>query len=92
MSDDNPEQETLLQFPCSFPIKVMGRDEPGFRDTVFGIVKKHAANIEDKDVRLAPSSKGKYISVTITIRADSQVQLDSIYGDLTAHDDVLFSL
>ncbi len=92
MSDDDTDQEQLLQFPCSFPIKVMGRDESGFRETAVGIVKKYAADIGEDDVRLSPSSKGNFVSVTITVQAQSQDQLDNIYRDLTAHDDVLFSL
>jgi len=92
MSDHTPEQEKLLQFPCSFPIKVMGRDKSGFRDAVIGIVQKHTGDIGEHHVRVSASSKGNFISVTITIHADSQEQLDSIYRDLTARDDVLFSL
>lgn len=92
MNDDKPEQEQLLQFPCSFPIKVMGRDEPGFAGTVVDIVKKYAADIGDDDVRLSPSSKGNFVSVTITIEARSQEQLDNIYRELTANEDVLVSL
>ena len=92
MSDDKPEQEQLLKFPCSFPIKVMGRDEGDFRNTVIQIVRQHVADLSDSDVRSAPSSKGNFVSVTITIQAESQQQLDAIYGDLSSHDDVLFSL
>lgn len=86
------DSESLLEFPCSFPIKMMGRDEPAFQDTVRAIVEKHAGPVADDAVRSAPSSKGNFIAITITIDAQSQQQLDSIYQDLTAHDDVLFSL
>ncbi len=92
MSEEKPEQEQLLQFPCSFPIKVMGRDEGAFRDTVVKIVQKHAGEVSDGDIRIAPSRKGNFVSITITIQAESQQQLDDIYGDLTAYEDVLFSL
>jgi len=92
MSEEKPEQEQLLQFPCSFPIKVMGRDESAFRDTVVKIVQKHASDIADGDIRIAQSRKGNFVSLTITIQAESQQQLDDIYGDLTAYEDVLFSL
>jgi hypothetical protein len=92
MSEDRPEQEQLLQFPCSFPIKVMGRDDAAFRDTVVQIVQKHAGNVSDDDIRTAPSRKGNFVSITITLQAESQQQLDDIYGDLSACDDVLFSL
>jgi uncharacterized protein len=92
MSEHTPEKEKLLQFPCSFPIKVMGRDKSGFRDAVVGIVQQHAGDIGEHAVRVSASSKGNFVSVTITIQADSQEQLDNIYRDLTARDDVLFSL
>ena len=92
MNDDQPQEDQLLQFPCSFPIKVMGRDEPGFRETVVEIVAVHAGAISDNDVRLSPSSKGNFVSITVTIEAESQQQLDSIYGDLTADENVLVSL
>ena len=92
MSEDKPEQAPLLQFPCSFPIKVMGRDENAFKDTVVRMVQKHAGNLSDGDIRVAPSREGNFVSITITINAASQQQLDDIYGDLSACDDVLFSL
>ena len=92
MSDDQQQKEQLLKFPCSFPIKVMGRDEPGFQETVVEIVAGHAGAISEDDVRLSPSSKGNFVSVTVTIQAESQQQLDNIYRDLTAHDSVLVSL
>lgn len=92
MGDDIPENESLLQFPCSFPLKIMGRDRPDFRDIVTAIVASHAGNIDENSIRSAPSRNGNFVSVTITIQAQSQDQLDRIYRDLSAHDDVLFSL
>lgn len=92
MTDAIPENEPLLQFPCSFPIKIMGRDRPDFRDTVIAIVEKHAGNVDENSIRSSPSRKGNFVSITITIQAQSQDQLDRIYQDLTAHEDVLFSL
>jgi putative lipoic acid-binding regulatory protein len=92
MSSDIPENEPLLQFPCSFPIKTMGRDQPGFRDNVVAIVEKHAGSVDEDSIRSSPSRNGNFVSITITIQAQSQDQLDSIYQELTAHDDVLFSL
>jgi len=90
---DTPEEKTqLLEFPCSFPIKTMGRDDSGFRDTVVAIVEKHAGELAENAVRIAPSRKGTFVSVTITIEATSQEQLDNIYHELTAHDDVMISL
>ena len=85
-------EESVIEFPCDFPIKMMGRDDPGFRDTVTAIVEKHAGPVSEDAIKAAPSSKGNFIAITITIDAESQEQLDNIYQDLTANEDVLFSL
>jgi putative lipoic acid-binding regulatory protein len=90
---DTPDEKTqLLEFPCSFPIKTMGRDDSGFRNAVLAIVEKHAGELPENTIRIAPSRTGKFVSVTITIEASSQEQLDNIYNELTAHDDVMISL
>ena len=90
MSDDN--QESLLEFPCDFPIKMMGRVDDSFTETAILLVEKHAGKVADGAIKTSPSSKGNFISVTVTIVAVSQEQLDSIYRDLTEHDDILVAL
>lgn len=90
--DDNVERKTLLEFPCQFPIKMMGRDGPAFHDAARNIVSRHAGDLTDDAVRLTPSRKGNFVSVTITIEAVSQQQLDDIYRDLTAHEEILVAL
>jgi hypothetical protein len=85
------EQE-LLRFPCDFPIKVMGRAEPGFEGLVVAIVRRHAPGLGEGAVSVRESSGGRYLAVTLTIRAESRAQLDAIYDDLTAHDKVLMRL
>ena len=80
--------EKLLEFPCKFPIKIMGLDEPTFRDLAVNLVSQHVGDVADDAVRVSRSSTGKYLSVTVTIEAQSQAQLDSIYRDLTAHEQV----
>lgn len=92
MADETDKQPELLEFPCRFPIKVMGRDDADFRSTAVGIVSRHVGDIDERDIRIAPSSKGNFVSVTVVIDAQSQQQLDAIYQDLTANEDVLFSL
>lgn len=84
--------ETAIQFPCSFPIKMMGRDNEEFRTTARAIVEKHAGAVADEAIRTSLSRNGNFVSVTVTIIATSQEQLDNIYGDATAHDDVLIAL
>ena len=90
MSEDG---ETGLQsYPCSFPIKIMGRDTPAFRQLAVAVVEQHAGKIEADAVRVAPSRNGTFTAVTITIDATSKDQLDRIYQDLTAQEEVLFAL
>lgn len=87
---DQPEK--LLVFPCRFPIKVMGRDNPEFHEIAVKLVEKHAGNVDAGDIRNAPSSKGNFVSLTITITAESQDQLDAIYRDLSEHEQILVAL
>ncbi len=81
--------ETLLEFPCRFPIKVMGRDTPEFRPDVLAIITQHAGKIPEDDVRTQPSSKGSFVSLTVTITAESRQQLDDVYLALQADEHVM---
>ncbi|MCG8371629.1 MAG: DUF493 domain-containing protein [Proteobacteria bacterium] len=84
--------ESVLEFPCAFPIKMMGRDTPAFRSTARALVEKHTGAVDDDAVRASPSRNGRFVSVTVTINAASQRQLDAIYRDVTDHEDVLMAL
>ena len=83
---------TLLEFPCRFPIKAMGRNEDDFEQLVTSIVLTHAVLWPDEPIRVAPSKEGTFISVTTVIEATSQQQLDSIYLELSASSQVLMAL
>lgn len=87
-------KETLLEFPCRFPVKAMGRTGNGFEAIVVQIIRAHAElwAVEDQPVRTNPSKQGNYIGVTVVIEATSQEQLDAIYQDLTDCPDVLMAL
>ena len=85
-------EESALQFPCEFPIKMMGRDTPEFRLLARSLVEKHGGPVADDAVQAAVSRNGSFVSITVTISATSQQQLDDIYRDATAHDDVLMAL
>ncbi len=94
---DVPEQEiierdTLLEFPCEFPIKAMGRNEASFQTLVENIILNHAEIYTNKPVTTNTSSTGKYLSVTVTVKAQSKYQLDRIYQDLTDCEQVLIAL
>ena len=84
--------ESVIRFPCSFPIKMMGRDTVEFRKTVRSLVERHTGPIVDEAIREASSRKGNFVSVTITVIATSQKQLDDIYRDVSSHKDVLMAL
>ncbi len=84
--------ESLMEFPCSFPIKLMGRESVEFRQTVRELVEKHTGPIDDAAIQSSLSRNGRFVSVTITIVAESREQLDNIYHDATAHDDVMMAL
>jgi putative lipoic acid-binding regulatory protein len=84
--------ESLLEFPCDFPIKIMGRESSEFHVLARELVEKHAGPLADEAVVHALSRKGNFVSVTVTVIAESQQQLDDIYRELTAHDDVLMAL
>ncbi|NMG28000.1 YbeD family protein [Aromatoleum evansii] len=83
MADQNPE--TLLEFPCDFPIKIMGARVDEFAQVVVDVVRRHAPEFDPATVQMRPSSKGNYISLTCTVRAESKAQLDALYRDLSAH-------
>jgi hypothetical protein len=89
---ENPE-ETIMEFPCDFTIKTMGLANKGFELIAFEIVCKHTSGLIKKDVLKTKLSKtGKYVSVSITVTAESKPHMDAIYQDLTDCEHVLMSL
>ena len=86
------EGETLLEFPCEFPIKAMGLTCDELEIAVLEIINRHVDNLSEGALRLRPSKKGKYTAITITITAHSKEQLDAIYIDLSACEHVSIAL
>jgi len=76
------EEETLFEFPCQFPIKAMGKNTGEFDSLVVGIVRRHAKDIKEGAVKIKSSKGDKFLSITVTIEAQSKRQLDAIYQDL----------
>jgi putative lipoic acid-binding regulatory protein len=79
------ERKTLLEFPCDFPIKIMGARVDDFAQTVLGVVLRHAPDFDAATMQMRPSSKGNYLSITCTVNATSQAQLDALYVELSSH-------
>jgi len=85
-------ENTIMEFPCDFPIKMMGRESPDFHATARQLVEKHTGPLDDDAFQAAQSRNGRFVSITVTVCAQSREQLDDIYRELTAHDDVLMAL
>jgi uncharacterized protein len=79
------EPESLLAFPCDFPIKVMGETQPGFAQAVMEVVLRHAPDFDASAMEMRQSRLGKYLSLTVTVRATSRLQLDELYRELCDH-------
>ncbi|MDX9699142.1 MAG: DUF493 domain-containing protein [Rhodocyclaceae bacterium] len=85
MTNQTQARQTLIEFPCDFPLKIMGQRVDEFAQAVVAVVVEHAPDFDPSSVEMRPSSKGTYLSLTCTVRATSQVQLDGLYRALTAH-------
>jgi len=84
--------ETLFEFPCTFPLKVMGKNLPEFEAAVLAIVRQHVPDLSEGAVTTRPSSGDKWLSLTVTINAQSKAQLDAIYLALNASEHVVMTL
>jgi putative lipoic acid-binding regulatory protein len=86
------ESDTLLEFPCAFPIKVMGPDPEAIRKVLDDVLREHAPDTAEKSISLRKSSKGRFVSITATVQAHSKTQLDSIYQALSSSEHILVVL
>lgn len=82
----------MSDYPCDFPIKVMGRKAPGFAQNVTEIVRRHAPDFDPASVDMRPSRQGTYLSVTCVVRARSREQLDALYRELCDHPSIVMVL
>ena len=82
---DIPPEQSLIEYPSAFPIKVMGAQAEGFVDAVVAIARRHDPLFDDSRVELRPSRAGNYLGVTITVTATSRAQLDALYAELSSH-------
>lgn len=84
MRDISPE-ESLIEYPSAFPIKVMGAKVDGFVEAVVDVACRFDPGFDASTVELRESSGGKYLGVTITVTARSREQLDELYRTLSTH-------
>jgi putative lipoic acid-binding regulatory protein len=85
MPPDIPPEQSLIEYPSAFPIKVMGVHVEGFVEAVVSVAMQFDPGFDPATVERRPSSGGKYLGVTITVTATSREQLDELYRTLTTH-------
>ena len=77
--------DSLIEYPSDFPIKVMGEMQDDFAQTIVEVVTLHDPTFHAGKMEMRPSSQGKYLSLTVTVRATSREQLDNLYRALSSH-------
>ncbi|MGK0272412.1 MAG: putative lipoic acid-binding regulatory protein [Cocleimonas sp.] len=92
ISKKETEEESLIEFPCEFPVKVMGPALPEFHQAITKIATSHDEDFDDKQTTQNVSKTGKYVSLTLNIHAKNKPQLDALYKDFTEHELVLWAL
>jgi putative lipoic acid-binding regulatory protein len=81
----NPVNESLIEYPCDFPIKVMGKSHPDFTETIVTVIRQFDNGFDATRIETRPSSGGNYTGLTVTVRALNREHLDDIYRALTGH-------
>lgn len=84
--------EQLWQFPCDFPIKVVGKANPDFESFVYTTIHKYFPDLKEGTIQTRLSKDGNYLAVTLIVPASSKEQLDAIYSELTANEHVIIAL
>ena len=84
-SSSRPPQESLIEYPCLFPIKVMGTRVEGFTAALVSVARDFDPDFDEARLELRESRGGNYLSVTLTVTATSREQLDNLYRALTGH-------
>lgn len=87
-----PTEESLIEYPSDFPIKVVGIMHDEFTNNVVAMILEHDPTFHTGKIEMRPSSQGKYLSLTVTVRATSRTQLDNLYRVLSSHEMVKFVL
>lgn len=77
--------ESLIEYPSDFPIKIMGGMQDGFAATITAVICQFDPGFDPATLEMRPSSKGSYLSLTATVRATSREQLDDLYRALSSH-------
>ncbi len=82
---DIPPEQSLIEYPSQFPIKVMGANVEGFAEAIVRVAQQFDPGFDAGSIETRPSKAGNYLGVTITITATSREQLDELYRTLSTH-------
>jgi putative lipoic acid-binding regulatory protein len=77
--------DALFEFPCDFPIKVMGKSHVDFQESVVTVIRQFDNDFDPSGIEIRASGGGNYTGLTVTVRAVSRTHLDDIYRALTGH-------
>jgi uncharacterized protein len=80
-----PPERSLIEYPCAFPIKVLGAKAEGFVEAISHVAQQFDPGFDTRSIVQRDSSGGKYLGLTITIQATSREQLDELYRTLSTH-------
>lgn len=83
---DTPESESLIKYPCDFPIKVMGKQVPNMAQVLSDLVRSFDPTFDPTTVEMRPSKAGNYMGLTFIVHATSRDQLDALYRALHGHE------
>lgn len=79
---------SFIEYPCNFPIKIIGSNTDLFLHEILYIVKNHFPDITDEAITARESENSNYLSITVTVYVENQERLDALYIELSSHPDV----
>jgi len=88
----NQLTDSLIEYPCDFPLKIFGQQQAGFAQAVLEVANKHDPGFTAASMEMRASKNARYVSLTCTIRATSREQLDALYQELCDHPMVVMVL
>ncbi len=91
-SPENRLTDSLLEYPCEFPLKIFGLQQAGFAQAVMEVVVRHDPGFQAGSMEMRASKNARYLSLTCTVHATSREQLDALYRELCDHPAVVMVL
>jgi putative lipoic acid-binding regulatory protein len=85
-------EESPIEFPCDFVIKIMGAANDHFENVALGIAMRHAKKVHTDKTTKKLSKKGDYVSITLLVHFENKTQMDALYQELRDNPDVLMAL